>query len=69
MYKIMCVFTYTHSQNTTICHIVSLCNKQQYVIYNYMFRPCKRAIIRLFTEQNLKKRLYDCNASIYLPET
>jgi len=26
MYKIMCVFTYTYSQNTTVCQIVSLCN-------------------------------------------
>jgi len=50
MYKIMCVFTYTYSQNTTICQIVLICNKQHYVIYNYVFRPCKRAIIRLFTE-------------------
>ena len=51
MYKIMCVFTYTYSQNTTICQIVLICNKQHYVVYNnYMFRPCKRAIIRLFTE-------------------
>jgi hypothetical protein len=29
---------------------VSLCNIQHYVIYSYMFRPCKRAIIRLFPE-------------------
>ena len=48
IYKIMCVFTYTYSQYTTICQIVSLCNKQHYIIYNnYMFRPCKWAIIRL----------------------
>ena len=47
----MCVFTYTYIQNTTICQIVSLSNKQQYIIYNnYMFRPCKRTVIRLFTE-------------------
>ena len=25
--------------------MVSLCNMQQYVIYNYMFRPCKWAIV------------------------
>ena len=25
--------------------MVSLCNMQHYVIYNYMFRPCKWAII------------------------
>ena len=50
VYKIMCVFTCTYSQNTKICPIVSLCNKQHYEIYNYMFRPCKRAIIRLFTK-------------------
>ena len=30
--------------------MVSLRNMQQYVIYNYMFRPCKCAIIRLFVE-------------------
>ena len=57
MYKIMCIFTYTYSQNTTICQILSLSNKQHYVIYNYMFRPCKRAIFRLFTE--LSSRLHN----------
>ena len=30
--------------------MVSLCNMQHYVIYNYIFRPCKWAIIRLFVE-------------------
>ena len=41
----MCIFTYICSQK-----------KQQfvrwyhYVIYNYMFRPCKWTIIRLFVE-------------------
>jgi len=30
--------------------MVSLCNMQHYVLYNYMFLPCKRAIIRLFVE-------------------
>ena len=73
------VFTYTYSQNTTICQIVSLCNKQHYIIYNYMFRPCKRAIIRLFTEPSsrlhnrslggqdlvLHKSLYVCNMILY----
>ena len=55
MYKIMYILTYTYSQNTTFCQIVSLCNKQHYVIYNnYMFRPCKRAIIRLFTETSIR---------------
>jgi hypothetical protein len=37
MYIIMCLFTYTCSQNTTVCQMVSLCNMQHYVIYNYMF--------------------------------
>jgi len=46
----MCVFTYTCSQSTTIFQMVSLCNMQQYVIYNYMFRPRKWAIIRVFVE-------------------
>jgi len=32
-YKIMCVFTYTYSQNTTICQIVSLCNILHSVAY------------------------------------
>jgi hypothetical protein len=50
MYIIMSIFTYTCSQNTTICQMVSLCNLQQYVIYNYIFRPCKWAIIRFFVE-------------------
>jgi hypothetical protein len=31
----------------TVCQIVSLCIIQLYVIYNYKFRPCKTAIIRL----------------------
>jgi hypothetical protein len=30
--------------------MVSLCNMQHCVIYNYMFRPRKWAIIRLFVE-------------------
>jgi hypothetical protein len=47
----MCVFTYTCSKKHNSFQIVSLCNKQHYVIYNnYMFRPCKWAIIRLFVE-------------------
>jgi hypothetical protein len=51
MYIIMCVFRYTCSQKHNKCQMVSLCKKQHYVIYtNYIFRPCKRAIIRLFTE-------------------
>ena len=37
-------------KNTTICQMVSLCNIQHYVMYNYIFRPCKWAIIRLFVE-------------------
>jgi hypothetical protein len=46
-----CVYTFIQcSQNTTNNMSVSLCNIQQYVIYNYMFRPCKRAIIRLVLE-------------------
>jgi len=38
------------SKNTTICQMISLCNMQHYVIYSYMFWPCKWAIIRLFVE-------------------
>ena len=30
--------------------MLSLRNKQNYVIYNYKFLPCKWAIIRLFVE-------------------
>ena len=57
----LCVFTYTYSQNTTICQIVLICNKQHYVIYNnYMFRPCKRAIIRLFTEPSSRLNFIHC---------
>ena len=37
-------------KNTTICQMESLCNMQHYVIYNYVFRLCKWAIIRLFVE-------------------
>ena len=37
-------------KNTTICQMVSLLNIQHYVIYNYMFRPGKLAINRLFIE-------------------
>jgi hypothetical protein len=43
-------YIYTQSKNTTICQMVSLCNIQHYIIYNYMFRPCNWAIIRLFVE-------------------
>jgi hypothetical protein len=48
----MCIYFYIRAVKTqaTICQIVSLCNIQEYVTYNYMFRPCKRAIIRLFLE-------------------
>ena len=45
------MYSHIHAvKNTTICQIVSLCNNQHYVIYNYMFRPCKLSIIRLFVE-------------------
>jgi hypothetical protein len=37
-------------KNTVICQMVSLCNVQHNVIYNYTFRPCKWVIIRLFVE-------------------
>ena len=48
---IIVLYTHIHAvKNTTICQMVSLCNIQHYVIYNYMFRPCKWAIIRLFVE-------------------
>jgi hypothetical protein len=48
------VYVYFHIRavktQQTVCQIVSQCNIQHYVIYSYMFRPCKRAIIRLFLE-------------------
>ena len=52
---IQCVqlFVYSHLhavKNKTIRQMVSLRNMQHYVIYNYMFRPCKWAISRLFVE-------------------
>jgi hypothetical protein len=52
IYSKMCIYLHIQAVKTlhTICHTVSLCIIQQYVIYNYMFRPCKRAIIRLFLE-------------------
>jgi len=51
MQCIMCIYLHTHAvKNTTICQMVSLCNMRQNVIYNYMFRPCKWTIIRLFVE-------------------
>jgi hypothetical protein len=48
----MCIYFHIRAVKTqqTICHIVSLCNTQDYVMYNYLFRPCKRAIIVLFLE-------------------
>jgi hypothetical protein len=48
----MCIYCHIRAVKTqqTICQIASLCNIQHYVIYNYMFRPCKKAIIRLFLE-------------------
>jgi hypothetical protein len=52
-YRINCVYTFNIravKTQQTICEVVSQCNIQQYVKYNYMFRPCKRAIIRLFLE-------------------
>ena len=48
---ILCVYLHIHAvENTTICQMGSLCNMQHYVKYNYMFQPCKWAIIRLFVE-------------------
>ena len=48
----MCIYLHIHAvKTTTICQMVSLWNMQHYVIYNYMFRPCKWAIIRLFIER------------------
>jgi len=46
------VYSDIHAVKTQkISQIVSLYNKQHYVIYNnHIYRPCKRAIIRLFTE-------------------
>ena len=48
----LCVYSQIPAVKTQqISQIVSLYHKKNYVIYNnYMFRPCKRAIIRLFTE-------------------
>ena len=48
----LCVYSHINAVKTQqISQILSLYNKQHYVIYNnYMFRPYKRAIIRLFTE-------------------
>jgi hypothetical protein len=54
----LCVYSHIHTVRTQkMNQIVSLYNKQHYVIYNYMFRPCKRTIIRLFTEPS--SRLYN----------
>jgi hypothetical protein len=53
LYSINCVYTLNiRSVKTqqTVCEVVSQCNIHQYVQNNYMFRPCKRAIIRLFLE-------------------
>jgi hypothetical protein len=48
---ILCVHLHIHAlKDTTICQMLSLYNMQHYVIYNYMFRPCKWTIIRLFVE-------------------
>jgi hypothetical protein len=51
-YSKMCICFHIRAVKTqqTICQLVSLCIIQHYVIYIYMFRPCKRAIIRLFLE-------------------
>ena len=48
----LCVYSHIHAvKNTTIFQMVSPCNMQHYVIYNnYMFRPCKQAIVRLLVE-------------------
>jgi len=48
---IICIYLHIHAaKNTTICQTVSLCNMHRNVIHNYMFRPYKWAIIRLFIE-------------------
>jgi hypothetical protein len=51
-YSKICIYFHICAVKTqqTICQIVSLCIIQHYVIYNCMFRPCKRAIIKLFLE-------------------
>ena len=63
----LCVYSYIHTVKTQqISQILSLYNKQHYVIYNnYMFRPCKRAIIRLFTEPS--SRLHNRGEKISPP--
>jgi hypothetical protein len=48
---IMCIYIHIHAfKNTTIRQMLSPCNMQNNVIYNYMFRPCKWAFIGLFIE-------------------
>ena len=48
---IMRICLHIHAvKNTSVCRVVSLCNMHHNVIYIYMFRPCKWAIIRLFVE-------------------
>ena len=47
----MCIYLHIHAvKNTTICQMLSLCNMQHNVTHNYMFWPCKWAIISLFVE-------------------
>ena len=57
----LCVYSHIHTVKTQqICQIVLLYNKQHYVTYNYMFRPCKRAIIRLLTEPSSRLHKNSC---------
>ena len=46
---ILCIYLHIHTVKTQ-----QSIRQQQYVIYNYMFRPCKWAIIRLFIELLLR---------------
>jgi len=48
--RIMCIYLHIYAVKNTIGQMLSLCNMQHCVIYNYMFRPCKWAIIRVFVE-------------------
>jgi hypothetical protein len=43
----------------TICEVVSQCNVHQYVRNSHMFRPCKRAIIRLFLEPVIRHKQWE----------
>jgi hypothetical protein len=55
----LCIYLNIRSVKTqqTVCEVVSQCNIHQYLKNNYMFRPCKRAIIRLFLQILIIHRL------------